>query len=130
MMKILVIHSFVDETQEPPRKASDGIALLFANSLEREVLKELDITSLSQDLTSGRIPRGYDIYLIHPIDVRISDLADLKRGQPNSLFCCLNRWRENVTKKEQNLYDYFTYWVGEKEGYEILAQARRRMCRR
>jgi hypothetical protein len=129
-IKVLAVHSVVDESRSPPRKLSDEAVLDFALGLKRgrmEVLKEFEIVSLPKNLTSGTIPRGHDIYLLHPGDASPKDLSKLKREQPYSLLCCLNRKRADVTNEERGLYDYFLSWITPEAVGEIVALAKGRM---
>ena len=97
---------------------------------EREVFKELEIRLLPRDIKDEKIPGGYNVYLIHPRDVRLDDLKDLRREQPYSLFYCLNRVKVDVPREEQNAYDYFLPWIDKESANDVITKAKERMERR
>ena len=124
MKKIIFIQSLIDDSQKPNIKMSDALASFFINSLPKEILREFEVSSLSENLKYGGVPRGYDAYLIHPQDVNIKDIRELKREQPNSLFYCLHRWKENAKEEEREAYDYFTFMVDTEDLNKIARQIR------
>lgn len=120
MKKFLVICSSPNG-----KKNSSSLAVYCKTSLEKiielnrelngriliDAIPEIAYTGNPENTPLIKIPRGYDVYFIHPRDIDISDLSLLKLEQPSSIIWCAYRSFGQLTDEERAIYDGNTYLI-------------------
>ena len=122
MKKLLILNSVFDPvTENSLAKLLLERFLVYSSEEQRRDIKiELYEDAIAEDFPSKIIPRGFDVYLIHPSDIELEDLVNLRTEQPKSRLYCMNRQPVLLEEDEKNVYDKIYPFLDQTKIEEIL----------